>query len=137
MNDVILVKFLYEAFFHSLRSPSKEMGKALEVVQTLSKFSWRGSRLYAARSLKQILDAVPEAEVRFRQEMSGFFAVPSKETAEEFEQAMSSLGSSRRSWSCSRDGWLAVVPGSGIADRDTLRALSNFYVGSKPWHQPS
>ncbi|CAE7352975.1 DDB1B [Symbiodinium natans] len=115
-------------------------GDRLELLQTLRtvrSFCWKGSRIVAANTLKIIFDAVPEAEIRFSMESSGFFSVPSKEAAEEFE-LLPKLLNTRRLWVRAGTGWKEVRPGCGIAEgsEDRLRSLMIFYVASKPGHEP-
>ncbi|CAE7694417.1 DDB1B [Symbiodinium sp. CCMP2456] len=129
----------------SLRGKLLEPAAARDLLalKTVSGFEWKGSRLFVADSLKIILTALPEAEIRFSREMSGFSGSPSKEMLEEFEVMASTLEPSKRVWVAWDDGWKKVEPGCGIVEECTgpnslLRQLmvSSMYVASKPWHQP-
>lgn len=105
--------------------------RPLDVLGSVAKFSWQGSNITGAETLKSLLDAVPTAAVRFFKESSGCWVSPSEDALVAFERMASSLD--RQLWCRTRNArgsWIQVKLPDKTADHsDRLSSIMDFYVG--------
>jgi len=102
----------------------------LDALGSVAKFSWTGSNIIVAETLKSLLDAIPTAGVHFSKESSGCWVSPSEDALVAFERMASSLD--RGLWCRTRNtkGWIQVKLPDKTADHsDTLNSIMNFHVG--------